>query len=105
MEVKLCGAIGNAAKQQCIFGRRRPIALASAGDPVAKRKRQGDIQPPQFAAVVRCASRAPPRLPRMDDLIGGAMGTIIDGYRQRLAEHEIEPDAAQAALAARLDSL
>ena len=35
----------------------------------------------------------------------GRMGTIIDGYRQRLAEHEIEPDPAQAFLAARLDEL
>lgn len=33
------------------------------------------------------------------------MGTIIDGYQRRLAEHEIEPDAAQAALATRLDAL
>jgi cell division protein ZapE len=33
------------------------------------------------------------------------MGSIIDGYRQRLAEHEIEPDAAQAMLAERLDAL
>ncbi len=33
------------------------------------------------------------------------MGTIIDGYQRRLAEHEIEPDAAQAALAMRLDAL
>jgi cell division protein ZapE len=30
---------------------------------------------------------------------------IIEGYQQRLAEREIEPDAAQAALAARLQSL
>lgn len=33
------------------------------------------------------------------------MGTIIDGYQQRLAEGEIEPDAAQAQLAERLDAL
>jgi cell division protein ZapE len=33
------------------------------------------------------------------------MGTIIDGYRERLTEQEIEPDAAQAALAAQLDAL
>ncbi len=33
------------------------------------------------------------------------MGTISDGYRARLAQHEIEPDAAHAALAARLDDL
>jgi cell division protein ZapE len=33
------------------------------------------------------------------------MGTIIEGYRRRLTEHEIEPDAAQAALAARFDAL
>lgn len=33
------------------------------------------------------------------------MGTILEGYRQRLAEKEIEPDAAQADLAARLDLL
>jgi cell division protein ZapE len=33
------------------------------------------------------------------------MGSIIDGYRQRLADHEIEPDAAQAALAERLNTL
>jgi cell division protein ZapE len=41
----------------------------------------------------------------MDHLLEGAMGTIIDGYQRRLAEHEIEADAAQAALAARLDVL
>jgi cell division protein ZapE len=33
------------------------------------------------------------------------MGTIIEGYRQRLLEREIEPDAAQAMLAERLDAL
>ncbi|WP_045834794.1 cell division protein ZapE [Hyphomicrobium sp. 99] len=33
------------------------------------------------------------------------MATIIDGYNRRLAEGEIEPDAAQAALAVRLDEL
>lgn len=33
------------------------------------------------------------------------MGTIIDGYRKRLAEREIEPDPAQAMLAERLDAL
>lgn len=33
------------------------------------------------------------------------MGTITESYQQRLAEREIEPDAAQAALAARLDDL
>ncbi|HXE02277.1 MAG TPA: cell division protein ZapE [Hyphomicrobium sp.] len=33
------------------------------------------------------------------------MGTIIEGYQERLAELEIEPDAAQSALAARLDAL
>jgi cell division protein ZapE len=33
------------------------------------------------------------------------MGSIIEGYRQRLAEREIEPDAAQAMLAERLDAL
>lgn len=33
------------------------------------------------------------------------MGTVIDGYRQRLVEHEIEPDPAQAMLAERLDAL
>jgi len=33
------------------------------------------------------------------------MGTVIDGYRRGLAQNEIEPDAAQAALAARLDAL
>jgi len=33
------------------------------------------------------------------------MGTIIEGYEERLAEHEIEPDPAQASLAARLDAL
>jgi cell division protein ZapE len=33
------------------------------------------------------------------------MGTILDGYQQRLAENEIEPDAAQAEVAARLDAL
>ena len=33
------------------------------------------------------------------------MGTSLDGYRRRLAENEIEPDAAQAEVAARLDAL
>jgi cell division protein ZapE len=33
------------------------------------------------------------------------MGTIIEGYQHRLAEREIEPDAAQAALAQRLEVL
>ncbi|CAA2143153.1 cell division protein ZapE [Hyphomicrobium sp. ghe19] len=33
------------------------------------------------------------------------MATITDGYKRRLAEQEIEPDAAQAALAIRLDDL
>jgi cell division protein ZapE len=33
------------------------------------------------------------------------MGTIIEGYQERLAEREIEPDAAQSALAVRLDAL
>jgi cell division protein ZapE len=33
------------------------------------------------------------------------MGTIIDGYRQRLVEREIEPDPAQVMLAERLDAL
>lgn len=33
------------------------------------------------------------------------MGTITDGYQQRLAERELEPDAAQAELAERLDAL
>lgn len=33
------------------------------------------------------------------------MGTISDGYRQRLAQNELEPDAAQAALATRFDVL
>ncbi|WP_244531299.1 cell division protein ZapE [Hyphomicrobium facile] len=37
--------------------------------------------------------------------IGGRMATIIEGYNRRLAEQEIEPDAAQAALAIRLDEL
>ncbi|MGO4684304.1 cell division protein ZapE [Hyphomicrobium sp. 2TAF46] len=36
---------------------------------------------------------------------GGRMATIIDGYNRRLAEGEIEPDAAQRALALRLDEL
>jgi cell division protein ZapE len=36
---------------------------------------------------------------------GGDMGTIIEGYQQRLAENEIEPDPAQAVVAARLDAL
>jgi cell division protein ZapE len=33
------------------------------------------------------------------------MGNILDGYRQRLADGELEPDAAQADVAARLDAL
>jgi len=33
------------------------------------------------------------------------MGTIVDGYQRRLEQNEIEPDAAQAAVAARLESL
>jgi cell division protein ZapE len=33
------------------------------------------------------------------------MGIIVEGYRQRLVDHEIEPDAAQAMLAERLDAL
>ncbi len=33
------------------------------------------------------------------------MGTIVDGYQRRLEQGEIEPDAAQAAVAARLDVL
>jgi cell division protein ZapE len=33
------------------------------------------------------------------------MGTILDGYRRRLAENEIEPDVAQTEIAARLDAL
>ncbi|MFA5957322.1 cell division protein ZapE [Hyphomicrobium sp.] len=33
------------------------------------------------------------------------MATVLDGYRRRLADNEIEPDAAQAAVATRLDAL
>ena len=48
----------------------------------------------------------PARLPNTEACRpAGRMGTIIEGYQERLAELEIEPDAAQSALAARLDAL
>jgi cell division protein ZapE len=55
------------------------------------RRRLRHMRPPDYRERVRP--------------LEGMMGTISDGYRQRLAQNEIESDAAQAALAARLDAL
>lgn len=51
-----------------------------------------------------CISRTRP-ITQSGTLDGGRMATIIDGYNARLAEGEIEADAAQAALVRRLDEL
>src|SRR6185312_14245534 len=95
--------------QQCVFHRlisAAPETTAYPADPARTAIwvtfSRAERRPLRYA---RCCIRRPGTVTQIGSFRPGHMGTITESYQQRLAGHEIEPDAAQAALAARLDDL